>query len=335
MTNIIQLADPSGFFNRHILAPRANTQEAMNLLMQGSGYDLAERYTNMTKILFLAFYYCAIYPASFFMCALATFVTYYVDSFSVMRTWKQAPRMGTKISSFQRRYFFSFAVAVMAVMSSYAWSGFPYDNLCETESTTGTYYGTYFVQPIGNKSTQFEVSISSDTPSYHFCSQDFMNRQTGFKFPAFSKYQQYGDKWMTEDQETLSEVYGWTSLCIVAGVCLYFVVQFLKYKKKILVCSYEAVGDDQGIPFSHVASISAYIPQVRSDHFPYPLLAVESSNGIFDDLCEWRNPEKPYSYYDLTRDFNEVFMGTLISPEKNEAKKLFSRVKHWPPNKKI
>ena len=38
MTNTLQLADPSGFIKRHILAPRAKTQEAMNVLMQGGEY---------------------------------------------------------------------------------------------------------------------------------------------------------------------------------------------------------------------------------------------------------------------------------------------------------
>ena len=38
MTNALQLADIGGFVKRHVLAPRANTQEAMNVLMQGGEY---------------------------------------------------------------------------------------------------------------------------------------------------------------------------------------------------------------------------------------------------------------------------------------------------------
>ena len=47
-TNVIQLADPVGHLQRHLLAPRAKTQEAMYLLMQGQQYELAERYTVST-----------------------------------------------------------------------------------------------------------------------------------------------------------------------------------------------------------------------------------------------------------------------------------------------
>ena len=49
-TNAIQLLDPMGHVSRHILAPRAATQDAMNLKMQGQVVELAERYTNMTKL---------------------------------------------------------------------------------------------------------------------------------------------------------------------------------------------------------------------------------------------------------------------------------------------
>eukprot|EP00978_Attheya_sp_CCMP212_P010867 scaffold26388_cov52-Attheya_sp.AAC.2 len=48
-TNVIQLADPAGHLKRHILAPRAPTQDLMNLQMGGTIYELAERYTIMVQ----------------------------------------------------------------------------------------------------------------------------------------------------------------------------------------------------------------------------------------------------------------------------------------------
>jgi hypothetical protein len=42
-TNAIQLLDPIGHINRHFLAPRALTQDAMNLHFQGAAFELAER----------------------------------------------------------------------------------------------------------------------------------------------------------------------------------------------------------------------------------------------------------------------------------------------------
>jgi hypothetical protein len=42
-TNLVQLADPVGHLKRHFLAPRAATQDAMNLNFQGETFELAER----------------------------------------------------------------------------------------------------------------------------------------------------------------------------------------------------------------------------------------------------------------------------------------------------
>jgi hypothetical protein len=49
-SNAIQLLDPVGHLQRHVLAPRAATQDSMNIYMQGQAFELAERYTNMTKM---------------------------------------------------------------------------------------------------------------------------------------------------------------------------------------------------------------------------------------------------------------------------------------------
>jgi hypothetical protein len=46
-TNLIQLTDPWGHFVRHMMAPRASTQDSMNLLFQGLEVELAERCVNI------------------------------------------------------------------------------------------------------------------------------------------------------------------------------------------------------------------------------------------------------------------------------------------------
>lgn len=116
-TNALQLLDPFGHIARHYQAPRASTQDSMNLLFQGTVYELAERYTDMTKvneilfwfvpyltcshssyfmlkIMFLCLWYSAIFPGAFFLCSFSLLIKYYVDRFSLMRTWKRAPQLG-------------------------------------------------------------------------------------------------------------------------------------------------------------------------------------------------------------------------------------------------
>lgn len=44
-TNALQLLDIVGNIKRHFLAPRAATQDSMNLNFSGTDFELAERYT--------------------------------------------------------------------------------------------------------------------------------------------------------------------------------------------------------------------------------------------------------------------------------------------------
>ena len=44
-SNVLNLLDITGNYNRHIRAPRSVTQEDMDMNMEGSDVQLAERYT--------------------------------------------------------------------------------------------------------------------------------------------------------------------------------------------------------------------------------------------------------------------------------------------------
>ncbi len=63
-STVLQVADSYGQLERHVLAPRSKCQDEMNLYLSGSAFELAERYTNMTKSMFLALWYCSIYPGA-------------------------------------------------------------------------------------------------------------------------------------------------------------------------------------------------------------------------------------------------------------------------------
>ena len=151
--NLMQLIDFGGNFRRHVLAPRSHTQEDLNQCMSGSVVELAERYTvstrifecistfmkasilisfiqNMTKVLFLTLWYCPIYPAALFLCSFALVVGFYVDRISLTRSWAPSPKISSEISRINRTFFIPAAVGVMAVISSYTWTQFAFDDLC-------------------------------------------------------------------------------------------------------------------------------------------------------------------------------------------------------------
>jgi hypothetical protein len=282
-SNAIQLLDPMGHVQRHILAPRAATQDAMNLNMQGQVFELAERYTNMTKILFLALWYCAIYPGALFMCSFSLLINYFTDRFSLMRTWKRPPQWGTKISAFSRRYFFSLAIVAMALMASFYWTAFPFDNLCVDEAAaSGQFTGVWSTPDVNATRT-----VSADDLVFRYCLQDYFRYPKQDKvFPFVSKGQIKGDEWMTDDQESISDIFGWTTVGVFGIVLMSFAWGWFGAIRDLFRGTYDPTGKDQGVHFSDVPSICAYIPEVGSPVFSYPLLACNIDH-IDKELLAW------------------------------------------------
>lgn len=244
-----------------------------------------------------------------------------------MRTWKRAPQLGTKISEFSRRYFFSLAIVAMAIMSSYYWSGFPYDNLCEItdQELNATYTGSWKVT--SGSSSPIDVSMSETV--YKHCIQDFFSFPKGARaFPFIPNFQLEGQEWMTEDQELATKIYGWSSVGVMILVLLRFLYSWHDSFASYFRGTYETRGDDQGINFSDVPSINSYVPQVESPVFSYPLLACKI-DGLDVGLLDWADADRPHSFYDLTKDAAVLLRGTDVS-----SKVVFSQVAHWPPEQK-
>jgi magnesium-transporting ATPase (P-type) len=57
LTPFMQLLDNGGNVQRHLLMPRAKTQQGMNMSMQGTTVFMVERYANLMKYLFLMLWY--------------------------------------------------------------------------------------------------------------------------------------------------------------------------------------------------------------------------------------------------------------------------------------
>ncbi|CAJ1970212.1 unnamed protein product [Cylindrotheca closterium] len=328
-TNVIQLTDVWGHFQRHVLAPREKTQDAMNRRFQGLQVELAERYTNMTKIMFLAFWYSSIFPGGMLLAAVALLVNYYTDRFSLMRSWQRAPRVGTEISNISLNYFFSTALFFLAVMSSFYWSAFPFDNLCPTDQTLNPdYYGTYNVTTVTNAGNRTLIeTVDSNTEVYRFCNQDFILRPGGPDFPFIYREgdPDFGDSWMSEEQKFLSQLFGWTSIGFIALVVLKFLYGIYCRIKREFVVEHESIGAEQGIAFHEVPTIAGYVPQVKSNLFSYPLIVCDCDK-LGDQLFDWTDPDQDYGYYDLTKDGEHILTGS-----NRRAKNSFDRVKYWPP----
>jgi hypothetical protein len=62
-----------------VVAPTKKTQSQMNVLFQGAYWNLAERYTDMIKTLFVGLFFSTIIPSSLFITAATMAVTFLVD----------------------------------------------------------------------------------------------------------------------------------------------------------------------------------------------------------------------------------------------------------------
>uniref|UniRef100_A0A7S4IST2 Uncharacterized protein n=1 Tax=Odontella aurita TaxID=265563 RepID=A0A7S4IST2_9STRA len=297
---VYHLVDPYGTFRKHVLGPRATTQEMMNLNFMGTTYHLGERYTDMTKIIILNLFYSPLDPRAFFIGAVGLFIQYCVDKFCLMRLWATAPFIKTRLSRAFRTYFYATAVMVMAVMSARAFAMFPYDNICDSESPTGGFSGKYNATlPDGSLE---EINVFQDNQVI-FCQQSLSKLEQ--HFPAVPSVQKNSQgEWMDPSQEKLTRIYGWTSFVIVIA---YAVIGFIVVLGTEVKSIYKKKGpkrqdQDNLIDFNtENLGVQAYIPHVIHPAFDFPLLACDIDE-MDQKLIGWNDPIHSYDFHNLIFD---------------------------------
>jgi len=196
VTPFLRFADPPGNFQRHVLAPRALTQQEMNLNFIGTPYRLGERFTvhnsmidccccrqqeklahsffislnyfqAMTNILFVCFFYSSMLPAVFFFGFAILMVQYYTDRYCLLRIWRRAPAIGPNLARISRRYFFSIALVVFICSSAFAWAQFPYDNVCDKIGSTERVLQMEYINVRLLDGSLVNVTVAQETPVYH------------------------------------------------------------------------------------------------------------------------------------------------------------------------
>merc|ERR1712080_493464 len=79
-------------------------------------------------------------------------------------------------------------------------------------------------------------------------------------------------------------------------------------------------GRDMGIHYSTVDCIDAYIPQVKSSLFSYPLLACGVKHlGESKQLINWVDPHQGYDFYSLVKDVEEILAGNMNVDDSNDS----------------
>jgi len=324
---ILQLTDWLGNLKRHVLAPRAKDQRRMNLLFSSHTYSIGERYTDVTKLLFLTCFYATLYPIAWFFSAAILFVYYWVDKFCILRMWKQGPKINGMISIYSV-YFFLLCVITYSVMGTYNMAMFPFDNTCETDEVVPDFYeGTYVM---GTKNT---ITISSDSKAYKYCDQD-MFRYLPSVFPPFPYDQPDGSEWMNETQLKYLPIYGWSCIGIIATVGAVIAFRFfIKLVLPLFSKRYKTQGKAIEQAFSEVLEIEGYIPNVDIPGYAFPFLMCDIS-GIDDELIGWRGVCE-HGFDNLIYDMPQVLRRRKSKKNLTAENPTFSQVMHWPPSDEV
>jgi len=304
---ILQTLDIIGTIFRHFIGPRAEDQRRMNVCFSGSRYDIGDQYTDVSKILFLTLFYSVVYPVGFFFASAIFIVYYWVDKYSILRVYRQGPRVGPRVSRLSA-FFFKLCILAYAIMLSFLYSSFPYDNAClsnlENEDLSA-YTGSIDITSIDGE--EDEIQITTPLEGYMYCNQELIRYMTLPALPSLQK--ESGGTWMTKEQEEFSKIFGWASvavLVLVLGTTVYYFIQiyvlqfFFKPYQKF---KYEPSEEK----FDDVMEISAYIPQVQVSGFTFPFLLCETTN-ILEKHMGWTDPRGDgYEKHNLINDVQKIF----------------------------
>lgn len=327
---LIQLWDWLGHCRRYILAPHAKDQKRLNLWFSGRQGSIGEKYTDFTKVFFLACFSCTLFPGAWFLTSIILFVNLWVDKYSMLRMWKQGPRSNGKVSSYTI-YFILICLITLAVTSSFNIAQFPFDNACPTDETPPSYYiGNYIID---TRDVKANFTITEESPVYKFCN---MNMYSYFVFPPVPEMLPSWSNWMSEDQIKLSKINGLAALSIIVIVSIVFIGRLGFVSLFAVCCKPTKTQIKNSTPFSNLSKtqLDGYIPQVKVPGHLYPFILCDV-NDINTNLIGWHgcdNNNDTYDEHNISHDIAKVMKGTdNADNRRGNQKHLLSIVKHWPP----
>eukprot|EP00968_Pinguiococcus_pyrenoidosus_P001106 scaffold48_cov311-Pinguiococcus_pyrenoidosus.AAC.301 len=284
---VIRLLDAPGRFERLILSQFASTQNEMDAHFAGSQWSLAERYTDMTKSIFVAMFYMTVFPMGVWITSLAMVSNFWVDKYCILRVWAPKPALGGRITQLNRTYI-ALALFVHFMTALHTYAAWPFDGFQATE-------------------TPIEVDAADDTNrEVTYRRVDIPDHKTSAKWFLLSD-----EDFMTEEQREVVDVFNvMTLLFFILFLIIYFGDEAVLSVKALLRGNYKPVGQSQGIPHSTLKgdqAIDAYTPVVDVEGYKYPLLVCELSfppdhlpftvpEGDLEELSLWADvcdPQRP------------------------------------------
>jgi hypothetical protein len=223
---LISVVDPYGVFKRYIMSPLlSETQIEMNEYWAGSEWSLAERYTNLAKVVFLALFYSLVTPLGLVIGAVAMLLVFTVDRYLLLRTWKP-PKMLDATMALRVRHFFALAIAAHLYVSSrfvYSW---PMDEVYVKSQADGNGY----------------VRVN--------------------KFPPLNILEMEPQAWHSQGQAATIVAYKWVTVLVIGAAAYSVFGTFILAQLAEIFCNQqgESFGEVMGIQFITVPKIGCYCP---------------------------------------------------------------------------
>jgi hypothetical protein len=307
---IIRTLDPSSLINHLIICHYAPTQEKMNSYFMGLPWMAADRYSDMTKTLFLALFYSALFPAGLFFTALGYGFIYNVDKYSLLRSWRTPAQIDDDITKVSRGHI-TFAVYCHAVMTMIFFAEFPFDNVCNDPDAKT-------LAPAVFTAAQNEYNVTN-SDVHMACDQTATGSVFGMVFGSSPRDTMYGK------QQRVVRMYG------ILVAILTFLLFIIFFGKGIIMGTYYLFhgkfNSDTSANEQHFSTcdVQAFIPIITHGALAFPLIAADVTT--FD--CKYLPFELPDPDLYLVQSLYNKH--ELPGFSKADLDKIFSCVKHFPP----
>lgn len=132
-TPLFQLANPLDLGMRYVAAPLLSTTQAQyNKFWIGAEWNLAERYSDVLKSIFVGAFFAPLLPSGWFITAFAIMMTYIVDKYSLFCIWRKAPSIGPDLA-YLARYFYFITVFCHLHIALIYFANWPYRGVFDTD----------------------------------------------------------------------------------------------------------------------------------------------------------------------------------------------------------
>lgn len=278
-TPLLQMLSLYDLCMRKVFGPFAKTQKRLNMFYSGTYWQIAERYTEITKTVGIALFFKPILPTGLVVTSVSMLVNYWVDKYCLLRKWKTPPRYDGLLAR-ASRYHLLLINLVALVMMGHWYNGWPYDTTAQHAMDDVKYQLQEATRLFGS------LGIS-----------EIMNMV--FPFPRRG--------YVNKQQRRIMAAVNFVIILVTGIAIVWIIVRVSRKAWARLVTGHDPRSkrfrdNTSEVPCSQVKNLNAYIPSYESWYSDFPYLCVDLK--LFDhEFITWTGDHSSYCLVnDVTED---------------------------------